>query len=73
MQQLRRSSRPRQVAAACASHWDSLLAHLIPDSRIAVFEGERMTPTNERHCVNSASVKFVQGAPPAGFAEAKVL
>jgi peptide methionine sulfoxide reductase MsrB len=32
-----------------------------------------MTPTNERHCVNSASVKFVKGVPPAGFAEAKVL
>ncbi|CAM9854365.1 unnamed protein product [Chrysoparadoxa australica] len=24
-----------------------------------VFEGERMTPTNERHCVNSLSVKYV--------------
>lgn len=27
-----------------------------------VFEGERMTPTNERHCVNSVSVKYVAGS-----------
>lgn len=27
-----------------------------------VFEGERMTPTNERHCVNSVSVKYVEGS-----------
>lgn len=26
-----------------------------------VFEGERMTDTNERHCVNSVSVKYVAG------------
>jgi len=25
-----------------------------------VFEGERMTPTNERHCVNSTSVTYVK-------------
>lgn len=25
-----------------------------------VFEGERMTDTNERHCVNSVSVKYVK-------------
>jgi peptide methionine sulfoxide reductase MsrB len=24
-----------------------------------VFEGEEKTPTNERHCVNSVSVKYV--------------
>ena len=35
-----------------------------------VFAGERMTPTNERHCVNSVSVRFVKGAPPAGVTEA---
>jgi len=37
-----------------------------------VFEGERMTPTNERHCVNSVSVKYVDGPPPEGTAEGKV-
>lgn len=38
-----------------------------------VFEGERMTDTNERHCVNSVSVKFVNEDVPAGLAEAKVV
>lgn len=36
-----------------------------------VFEGERMTPTSERHCVNSASVRFDKGQQEAP--EAKVL
>eukprot|EP00951_Prasinocladus_malaysianus_P009263 scaffold67562_cov47-Prasinocladus_malaysianus.AAC.1 len=38
-----------------------------------VFEGEKMTPTNERHCVNSVSVKYVEGAAPEGLEEAKVV
>ncbi|KAK3268294.1 hypothetical protein CYMTET_23193 [Cymbomonas tetramitiformis] len=38
-----------------------------------VFEGERMTPTNERHCVNSISVKFVDEPIPEGLEEAKVV
>lgn len=37
------------------------------------FEGERMTPTNERHCVNSVSVKFVKEPIPEGLEEAKVV
>lgn len=41
------------VCMACRGH----LGH--------VFTGERMTATNERHCVNSVSVKYRKGAAPA--------
>ena len=41
------------------------------DGLRAVFEGERFTDTNERHCVNSVSVKFIKG--DAALAEKPVL
>ena len=52
------------MCASCGGH----LGH--------VFGGEGFTETNERHCVNSASVKYVDEPLPEeyeGDGEAKVL
>ena len=37
-----------------------------------VFDGEQMTDTDERHCVNSVSVKFMNAPVPEGLSEETV-
>lgn len=49
------------ICANCGGH----LGH--------VFDGEEMTATNERHCVNSVSVQYVDEGVPVGLLEDKVL
>lgn len=49
------------MCASCGGH----LGH--------VFEGERFTDTNERHCVNSVSVRYHKAAPSEDLQEVKLL
>lgn len=49
------------MCAGCGGH----LGH--------VFEGERFTSTNERHCVNSLSVQYVDAPLPDDATDVKLL
>jgi peptide-methionine (R)-S-oxide reductase len=49
------------VCAKCGAH----MGH--------VFEGEHMTDTNERHCVNSISTVYIKEKPEGDLKEKPVL
>ena len=51
-----RTLEPSRIEITCAG-CEGHLGH--------VFAGERMTASNERHCVNSVSVLYVKGEPAA--------
>ncbi|EOD29755.1 hypothetical protein EMIHUDRAFT_233463 [Emiliania huxleyi CCMP1516] len=59
------------LCGSCGGH----LGHVFEGETVEreIARGERFTRTNERHCVNSASVRYVDAPLPDGAAETKVL